>query len=142
MQQYLFRHNFKVRDYECDIQGVVNNANYLHYMEHTRHLFLEAISDDFTTLHKNGIDFFVRKVSVEYLFSLKGGNDFVSVLACEKKGAKAIFTQDLFLPDGKAIIRGIVEAVEVNNGVLTRGENLDKLIRKAHEIFTPFSFPQ
>ena len=22
----------EVRDYECDIQGIVNNANYLHYM--------------------------------------------------------------------------------------------------------------
>ena len=30
-----------VRDYECDIEGIVNNANYLHYAEHTRHLFLQ-----------------------------------------------------------------------------------------------------
>lgn len=141
MPHYLFRHLFKVRDYECDIQGVVNNANYLHYMEHTRHLFLEALGDDFTALHMRGIDFFVRRVEVEYLYSLRGGNEFVSLLACEKKGAKGVFIQDLYLPDGKPISRGIVEAVEVNNGVLTRGESLDKLIERANEKFTPISFP-
>ena len=35
-QNYLFSIDLKVRDYECDLQGVVNNANYQHYMEHTR----------------------------------------------------------------------------------------------------------
>ena len=37
MEKVLFRHEMKVRDYECDIQGVVNNANYQHYLEHARH---------------------------------------------------------------------------------------------------------
>ena len=37
MKTYVYQHEDKVRDYECDLQGVVNNANYLHYMEHTRH---------------------------------------------------------------------------------------------------------
>ena len=33
--EYIFELKMKVRDYECDGQGIVNNANYQHYTEHT-----------------------------------------------------------------------------------------------------------
>ena len=36
MRKYVFETRMEVRDYECDIEGIVNNANYLHYTEHTR----------------------------------------------------------------------------------------------------------
>jgi acyl-ACP thioesterase len=36
-KQYSFRLEFSVRDYECDLQGVVNNAVYQHYLEYARH---------------------------------------------------------------------------------------------------------
>ena len=38
--KYAYELKMKVRDYECDLEGIVNNANYQHYMEHTRHEFL------------------------------------------------------------------------------------------------------
>ena len=41
-KKYIFETRMEVRDYECDIQGIVNNANYLHYTEHTRHRFLRS----------------------------------------------------------------------------------------------------
>lgn len=44
MKSYLFETRMEVRDYECDIEGIVNNANYLHYTEHTRHRFLPCPS--------------------------------------------------------------------------------------------------
>ena len=31
MSKYIFETKMEVRDYECDIEGIVNNANYLHY---------------------------------------------------------------------------------------------------------------
>lgn len=40
MEKYIYELKMKVRDYECDLQGIVNNANYQHYIEHTRHEFL------------------------------------------------------------------------------------------------------
>ena len=48
---YIFELEMKVRDYECDLQGIVNNANYQHYIEHTRHEFLLAQGISFADLH-------------------------------------------------------------------------------------------
>ncbi len=39
-KKYEFELEFTVRDYECDLQGIVNNAVYLNYLEHTRHQYL------------------------------------------------------------------------------------------------------
>jgi hypothetical protein len=54
MKSYIFKLSMKVRDYECDLQGVVNNANYQHYLEHTRHEFLESLGENFGAMHEKG----------------------------------------------------------------------------------------
>ena len=41
MREYIFSLEIPVRDYELDSEGIVNNANYLHYLEHTRHAFIK-----------------------------------------------------------------------------------------------------
>lgn len=130
-KDYLYTLEMKVRDYECDLQGVVNNANYLHYMEHTRHEFLLTLDEDFESLHKDGIDLFVRRVEVTYLRSLRSGDLFVSGLTMRRSGAKLCFQQDIYLTDGTPISKGIVEAVAVVNGTISRGEIFDQLVEIA-----------
>ena len=49
-----FELEFEVRDYECDLQGMVNNAVYLNYLEHTRHQYLRSRDIDFAALHEAG----------------------------------------------------------------------------------------
>ena len=56
MSKYVFETRMEVRDYECDIEGIVNNANYLHYTEHTRHLFLKKCGLSFAEMHEKGVD--------------------------------------------------------------------------------------
>ena len=56
MSQYIYELEMKVRDYECDLQGIVNNANYQHYLEHTRHEFLISVGISFAALHEQGVD--------------------------------------------------------------------------------------
>lgn len=132
MKQYLFQLEDKVRDYECDLQGVVNNANYQHYMEHTRHEFLESLGENFGAMHEQGIDAFVSRVDIQYKHSLRSGDRYRSCLNLSKKGPKLIFEQDIYrLSDGALTTRGTVESVVVQNGRLTRGEYFDELLKKA-----------
>ena len=45
MSQYIYELEMKVRDYECDLQGIVNNANYQHYLAVSyTHLTLPTIA--------------------------------------------------------------------------------------------------
>ena len=68
---YIFTTRMQVRDYECDIEGIVNNANYLHYAEHTRHLFLKQCGLSFAEMHRRGIDAVVARMNLQYKTPLR-----------------------------------------------------------------------
>lgn len=129
-ENYIFTHEMKVRDYECDLQGVVNNANYQHYMEHARHEFLETLGVNFGKLHEDGIDAMVAKITIEYKLPLRSGDKFVIGINLQRQGAKIVFTQDIYrLSDGKLCTKGIVETICLENGRLTRGEIFDEVFK-------------
>ena len=65
---YIYELPMKVRDYECDLQGIVNNANYQHYLEHTRHEFLLSAGVSFAGLHEQGVDPVVARVCLQALY--------------------------------------------------------------------------
>lgn len=126
--KYIYELEMKVRDYECDLQGIVNNANYQHYLEHTRHEFLLTTGVSFAELHQQGIDVVVSKVTMSYKTPLRSKDEFVCKLAMQREGVRFVFYQDIFRKsDGKLCLKGVVEAVCIENGVLTRGEMFDKL---------------
>ncbi len=131
MKSYIFEIEMKVRDYECDLQGVVNNANYQHYFEHARHEFLESTGANFGKLHNQGIDAMVSRVEIDYKVSLTSGDRFVVGLNISREGAKLVFHEDIFrLKDHKLCTRGRVESICIQNGRLTRGELFDQLFAK------------
>lgn len=130
-EKYKFSIEMKVRDYECDIQGVVNNANYQHYMEHARHEFLESIGGSFTSLHNEGIDPMVSKITIEYKRPLRGGETFEVCINMERRGAKLVFIQDIYNKStGVLSTKGEVEVVCLKNGRLTRGEIFDEMFKE------------
>ena len=130
IDDYKFTHEMKVRDYECDLQGIVNNANYQHYMEHSRHELLEKLGVNFGKLHEDGIDAMVAKITIEYKIPLRSGDKFVVGINLERKGPKIIFYQDIYrLSDGKLCTKGIVETICVENGRLTRGAIFDEIFK-------------
>ena len=92
----IFETEMEVRDYECDIQGIVNNANYLHYTEHTRHLFLKSLGVSFAKLHEEGVDAVVARMKLEYKVPLICDDHFISRLSMKKKGLRYEFYHDLY----------------------------------------------
>ena len=76
--KYIFETRMAVRDYECDIEGIVNNANYLHYAEHTRHLFLHSLGVSFAKFHEQGIDAVVHSMKLQYKVPLRCDDEFIS----------------------------------------------------------------
>ncbi len=121
--KYIFELQMKVRDYECDLQGIVNNANYQHYIEHTRHEFLSSLGVSFARLHDEGIDPVVARLNMAFKTPLKSGDEFISKLYIKKEGIKYVFYQDIFrLPDMKPVIKSTVETVCVINGRLGDSE--------------------
>ncbi len=130
MKEYKFEQEFDVRDYECDLQGIVNNANYQHYTEHARHKFLLSRGVDFADLHNRGIDAVVARISIEYKRSLKSGDRFVCRLNIEKEGVRYVFYQDIYrLPDNVLCAKAKVETVCTVDGKLVMAvDELDKLL--------------
>ena len=127
LDNYKFTHEMKVRDYECDLQGIVNNANYQHFMEHSRHELLDKLGVNFGKLHEDRIDAMVAKITIEYKIPLRSGDKFVVGINLQRQGPKIVFYQDIYrLSDGKLCTKGIVETICVENGRLTRGEIFDE----------------
>lgn len=123
---YDFELRMKVRDYECDLQGIVNNANYQHYIEHTRHEFLLSRGISFAALHEQGIDAVVARLNMAFKQPLRSGDEFISRLALRKDGLRYVFQQDIYrYPDEKPVIKATVDAVCVVNGKLSDTSALD-----------------
>ena len=109
----------KVRDYECDIQGIVNNSIYQNYLEHTRHEFLEENHISFAELHEKGIDAMVSSIEIAYKTPLRPGDNFISKLYVTKEGVRYVFQQAIFRKsDNKLCIKAKVNAVVVIDGKL------------------------
>ena len=128
---YIFETRMEVRDYECDIEGIVNNANYLHYAEHTRHLFLRSLGVSFADLHQRGIDAVVHSMKLQYKVPLRCDDEFISCLNLKKDGIKYLFYQDIYrASDNILCFRATVELVCLVNGRLGNSPEYDEAFKQ------------
>lgn len=127
----MFRIDMKVRDYECDIQGVVNNSVYQNYLEHSRHEFLLAKKVDFVALAKAGIHLMVVRAELDYKDSLRPGVEFYITVELEKESRiKYAFIQKIYRKlDDKLMLSARTIGVALNEkGRPTAFEGLDVLV--------------
>lgn len=107
-----------VRDYECDLQGIVNNAVYQNYLEHARHEFLNSRGLDFAELTALGVIIVVIRAELDYKQALKPGERFgVSVIARRMGRLKVVFDQEIRrLVDGELMLAASITAVSLREG--------------------------
>ena len=121
----MYQQTFKVRDYECDLQGIVNNANYQHYLEHTRHEYLQSHGISFSALHHAGTDLVVARIRIDYKAPLRSGDQFLCTLRLVRENVRYVFYQDIRRqPDGKLCVRARVDTVCLQDGHLVPGSPL------------------
>lgn len=122
--KYTYELRLQVRDYEVDAEGIVNNAEYLHYMEHTRHEFCKKAGYTFRQMQEDGISPVVTKIEIEYKRSLGLSDEMISCLNIRRKGPLYIFEQDIYTPEGEIVTKARVSLACIKDGKLTRGEEL------------------
>lgn len=138
-KEYIYELEFKVRDYECDIQGIVNNAVYQNYLEHTRHEFLRSTGNDFAQLHTQGIDPVVIKSELEYKAPLRSGDVFVVKLLMQRISfVKFQFVEDVFLKGSdRPVLLGTITCAVTMGGrpvkIDVLPESLQKLMVSAEK---------
>jgi acyl-CoA thioester hydrolase len=97
MPDYRFKLDLKVRDYECDVQGIVNNAVYQNYLEHCRHEFLLSVGIDFNQLTRAKVFLVVVRAELDYKTPLRGGDAFWIGLNLERLSpVRFVFLQDIY----------------------------------------------
>ncbi|ANG61100.1 4-hydroxybenzoyl-CoA thioesterase [Marinobacterium aestuarii] len=111
-----FRLEFQVRDYELDMQGIVNNGVYFNYLEHARHEYLQAKGVDFAALTRDGIHLVVIRSELDYKAPLKSGDRFVVEVTTERLGKVRFgFRQRVIrLADDKVMLEGLVTGTALN----------------------------
>ena len=130
LEKYQHRLELQVRDYECDIQGIVNNAIYQNYLEHARHQFLLSKGVDFIDLSSKGIDLVVVRIELDYKLPLRPDDGFWVGSNIEKiSKIKIGFNQSIYrLKDERLVLQAKVIGAAIDNaGKPCRTTTLDSL---------------
>jgi acyl-CoA thioester hydrolase len=128
MSKYIFELTMKVRTYECDFEGIVNNAVYQNYLEHTRHEFMEKYHLNVVEMHNQGINTVVARINIAFKNSLHDNEEFVSKLYVKKEGLRYVFYQDIYRKsDDKLIIKAVVDIVCIINGKLSECDIINNI---------------
>ena len=130
-KNHLFELELNVRDYELDLQGIVNNSVYQNYLEHARHEFLYSKDIDFARLHDEGKDLIISRVEIDYKYPLKSHDRFKVTLDIRRDGhLKVVFDQKIFrIPDDKLVVKARVTGVCLKDGKPFKPEKILDLSR-------------
>ena len=111
-----YTHSIKVRSYELDVQGHVNYAVYLNYLEYARVATMEQIGIPFQDFIKKGKYVVIVEMNIKYLAPATLGDELEITLEGMKAGRTSItFKQEIFnKKNNKKVLEGQLVAVFIN----------------------------
>jgi acyl-CoA thioester hydrolase len=112
-----FTYQLKVRDYECDMQGIVNNAVYQNYLETARHEFLHSRGLSFAQLTKEGVIIVVVRAEIDYRQPLRAEDEaIISVSVSQHSRLKIVFDQKITrASDGQLMLEAKIFAAAMKD---------------------------
>lgn len=115
--KYAHSLEFSVRDYECDMQGVVNNGVYQNYLEHARHEFLQSRGINFAEMTVKRINLVVVRAELDYRDSLRSNDRFIVRSNIQRiSKLRFEFSQDIFrTPDQKLVLQARIIGTSLNH---------------------------
>lgn len=106
----------KVRSYECDSYGHVNNAIYLNYLEYARTEFMRFIGFDYAKCVNLGFYLYVTHIDIFYKASAFLDDELIIETEPLKKGAvSGTFKQIIKKQDGTVCVEAQVSWASVNS---------------------------
>ncbi len=105
----------RVRSYECDSYGHVNNANYLNYLEFARMDYLYDIGFDYNGMFEAGYRLYVTQINISYKASALLYDDLlIDTETVKLKKISGTFLQKIYKKDGTVCAEAEVSWACVN----------------------------
>ncbi|MDH5217036.1 MAG: acyl-CoA thioesterase [Gammaproteobacteria bacterium] len=133
MNDYNYTITMDVRDYECDMQGVVNNSVYQNYLEHARHEYLKSLDIDFAELSRQNINLVVVRAELDYKLPLISGDRFnIGINMLRESKVRFAFYQNIYRDsDNKLVMKAKIIGTALNQrGRPEIPEALDRLLEQ------------
>jgi acyl-CoA thioester hydrolase len=110
-----FVHRLRVRYAECDAQGVVFNANYLAYIDHTINELWRAAFGSYQTMLDRGVDMVVGEVQMRFLGAARFEEEIVLEAAITNLGTTSMTSAHRFRrADGELLLDAEIRHVFVD----------------------------